>query len=98
MKRQADDLRRAAAEVLTGLADLTGDARFRRAAGIVKGRCAGRPKHDDDDALALVRHLLETRAARSCRAACSLAAAMFCARSHQVPAMRDRLQRKLRQK
>lgn len=91
------DLLGSTSDLLDHLAEGTGDARYRHASGILRGKPAGRPAIDDDAALRLADNLLATGSVTSRRAAC-LTAAKFYASSHQVEAMRDRLQRKLRQK
>lgn len=92
-----DAIRERVAVLLGDLAELTGDGRFRHAAGIVIGRKAGRPACDDAAALRLAHALVASRTARSRRAACTTAAKIY-GKGHAVDAMRDRLQKKMRQK
>jgi hypothetical protein len=91
-------LRGSVADLLDHLAHETGDARYRHARAFLMGKPAGRPGEDDADAMALASSLWSSGLARSRRAACHRAALMYSPNRDQVSAMRDRLQRKLRQK
>lgn len=53
----------AAARLLDAAAERTGDARFRQAAGMLRGRPGGRPLKADDGALTRMAALLEEGAA-----------------------------------
>jgi hypothetical protein len=57
-----------------GIADLTQDPRFRRAAGVLRGKRIGRRAHDDAQALDLARSLLAAGLVRSRTAALRRAA------------------------
>jgi hypothetical protein len=48
-----------------GIAELTGDSRFRRAAGVLRGKRIGRRAVDDSKALELARAYLDAGIARS---------------------------------
>ena len=56
----------------TAALNTTGDDRFARAAGVLRGKRAGRGEIDDTAALAMARRLLETGAASTKSDACSL--------------------------
>jgi hypothetical protein len=81
---------------LEGLADQTGEARFRHAAALVRGDSgAGRPASDDTIALARVAALLGDSPGRSAWSACHSVARRM-APPLQVRAMAERLRRKFR--
>lgn len=90
-------MRLALAEYCDAMSDLTNDGRWRSAAAILCGGRPGRNQVDDSAALAYARALLTSGVASSCHRACSMAAKLF-APSHQIPATRDRLRKKLRTK
>jgi hypothetical protein len=77
------------------LAALTGDPRFRRAAGVLRGKRMGRRAVNDAEALQLVRAFLTAGAARSRSAAICRAAALIAAPG-SVDAAARRLARKFR--
>jgi hypothetical protein len=84
-----------AAVALDLLAQASGDERFARAAGVVRGRHGGRPRINDSAALAQMAALLRDRAAQSVDAA-----AAYVARSmpgqHSPESTAQRLARKYR--
>ena|ERR1700676_187609 len=86
------DLRFAEAARLDQLAAETGDERFRRAAGALRGRRAGRPGLPDDDALAGMASMLKTGEAGSVTEAATMEAISVGGRAVDV----DRLRRKFR--
>jgi hypothetical protein len=81
------------AAVLDGLTDLTGDRRFRRAAGILRGKRIGRRAVDDTQALVLARSLLDAKLVPS-RTAAVKRAALLTAEPHQIESAIRRLLKK----
>lgn len=76
------------------LAAETGDSRFAAAAGMLRGRRAGRPPADDGDPLALAASLLAAGLARSRHDAAKRAAALYFPMT--IKTATARLHRKLR--
>ncbi len=83
---------------LAALADksgaATGDERFARAAGVLRGKPAGRRAVDDAEALAYAEAMLDAGLARSKNAACTQAAIMYSPTSIAIDATRARLLKK----
>ncbi len=67
------------ASACDGIAALTADARFRRAAGILRGKRIGRRAADDGEALEMARAFLKAGLARSKSAAIRRAAVLMAA-------------------
>ena len=88
-------MREALAGYCTAMWELTGDARWRRAAGVLTGAHPGRREVDDEAALRYARGLMSAGVAKSPYRASAIAAELF-APPHQVETCRDRLRRKLR--
>ena len=80
------------------LAEVTGDMRFRLAAGVLRGKRGGRPPIDDLAALAFAESLIDAGLTRSRNAACRRAASMYSAGRDKIDITRARLARKLRRK
>ncbi len=97
MLETVDRVRLVMVGLLQAIGDLFGDARYVSAAGILRGKGAGRKPIDDEKRLALVQSMLNTQVARSIHRACELVAE-FDAPSGQVETVRDRLRRKFRRK
>ncbi len=76
--------------------EATGDERFPRAAGVLRGKPAGRRAVDDTDALAFAESLFDAGLARSRNAACTRAAIMYSPTSIAIDATRARLLKKFR--
>lgn len=93
----SSNVRLALAAYCRTMAELTGDGRWRRAAGVLLGTNVGRREVDDAAALRYARGLMAAGIANSPHRASSMAAQMF-APPHQVETVRDRLRRKLRRK
>ena len=96
-----DDLKSARLRTrLAALADragaATGDERFPRAAGVLRGRPAGRPAADDSEALEFAESLLDAGLVRSKNAACTRSAIMYSPTSLAIDATRARLMKKFR--
>ena len=72
----------------------TGDERFRRAAGVLRGKRAGRRAVDDTEALAFAESLLDAGLVRSKNAACTRSAIMYAPTSIAIDATRARLMKK----
>jgi hypothetical protein len=94
-----DDLKSARLRArLATLADksgaATGDERFRRAAGILRGKRAGRRAVDDSEALAFAESLLDAGLVRSKNDACIRAAVLYSPTSLAIDATRARLMKK----
>ena len=85
-------------EVCEELAAQTGDDRFARAAGVLKGKPAGRPAADDNAALAFAESLFDAGLAKSKNQACKRAASMYSTTGDKTDVIRARLVRKLRRK
>jgi hypothetical protein len=83
------------AAVLEELGELTSDSRFRRAAGVLRGKRIGRAPVNDTEALELARSYLDAGLVRS-RTAAVRRAAMFIAPANQIDTTVRRLQRKFR--
>jgi len=83
---------------LAALADrageATGDERFPRAAGVLRGKPAGRPAADDSEALAFAESLFDAGLVRSKNAACTRAAIMYAPTCLAIDATRARLLKK----
>ena len=62
---ETDHVRTQLASELDRHGERTGDSRFTRAAGVLRGKKAGRPKIDDSAALNMARALYETGVAKS---------------------------------
>jgi len=91
------DRRRArVAEICEELAEATGDDRFARAAGALRGKPAGRPATNDGPALAYARSMLAAGLARSKNRACAKAAAIYARRTVDIDSTRARLMKKLK--
>lgn len=80
------------------LAKATGDTRFAHAAGVLRGKRAGRPATDDDAAIEYAESLMAGGLARSKNHACRRAASMYSKTNAEADATRARLVRKLRRK
>lgn len=92
-----DGLRDANADFLDHLGATFGDGRFMAAAALLRGGMPGRRPVDDATALQYAETVLRVGMAASIHKACEKAAKLY-APPHQVPAMRDRLRKKLRTK
>jgi len=90
-----DDWAARVADACDGIAGLTRDPRFRRAAGILRGKKIGRHAVDDRQALDLARALLTAGLVRS-RTAAIRRAAVLTAPAHQIETAVRRLLRKSR--
>ena len=75
---------------------LTGDPRFARAAGVLRGKRGGPPTLDDAEALEFAEALLTSGAACSINDACVQAAGVFSPTKIEIDATIQRLSRKLR--
>jgi hypothetical protein len=84
-----------AASVLTTLADQTGDRRYARAAGVLRGRTGGRPVKQDYAALERVAALLADGTAASIPQAARFVARAFWGEESSIAAA-GRLERKFR--
>jgi hypothetical protein len=94
-----DDLKSARLRTrLAALADragaATGDERFPRAAGVLRGKPAGRRAVDDRAALELAKSLFDAGLARSKNDACTRAAILYSPTSLAIDATRARLLKK----
>jgi hypothetical protein len=96
--RGRPDLRAIRAAELDRLADESGDARYRRAAGVLRGKPGGRPPCDDGAALGLAESLEAAGIARSRRDACMRAARLHATTRAEVAPMAERLRKKLGRK
>lgn len=92
--RFAERIRRRLADACAEAAELSGDGRFARAAGALRGGRGGRPAADDAEPLALARAYFEGGVVPSRRAACRRAAFLYA----QDRESRDRLTRRLQKK
>ena len=72
----------------------TGDERYRRAAGVLRGKPAGRRAVDDTEALAFAESLLDAGLVRSKNKACIEAAKIYAPTEIAFDAMRARLLKK----
>jgi hypothetical protein len=81
------------ADACDGLAALTEDPRFKRAAGILRGKRIGRRQVDDGQALDLARAFLAAGLVRS-RTAALRRAAVLTAPAHQIDSAVRRLAKK----
>ena len=81
-------------EVCEELLAQTGDDRFARAAGVLRGKQGGRPETDDAAALAFAEALLDAGLASSKNAACVRAATMYSPTRIEFDATRARLAKK----
>jgi len=96
MDDSVDLLRFRVADTLAELATETGDARFKRAAGILRGAMGGAVERDDAALLAEAAELVRTRQARTWNHALRQVARVLpdgCVKSHV-----ERLRRKLRRR
>ncbi len=91
-----DEARARIAALADELAKATGDERFRRAAGVLRGKRAGRRAVDDSEALAFAESLLDAGLVRSKNAACTRSAIMYSPTSLAIDATRARLMKKFR--
>lgn len=82
------------ADACDGIADLTGDARFRRASGVLRGKPMGRRPVDDAQALELARSFIAAGLARSPTDA-ARRAAVLTSPPHQIESTVRRLLKKL---
>ncbi len=71
----------------------TGDERYRRAAGVLRGKPAGRRAVDDTEALAYAKSLFTAGCSKN--SACIQAAIMYSPKPHAFDATKARLLRKL---
>ena len=92
----SDHFRARVADLVDELAEATGDPRFARAAGVLRGKQGGRPETDDTKALEFVEDLLTSEAAGSIHDACTQAAIIFSPTDVEIDATIQRLSRKLR--
>jgi hypothetical protein len=93
----SDHFRARVADLVDELAEATGDSRFARAAGVLRGKQGGRPETDDAKALDFAKDLLTSGAARSINDACVKAATiLFSPTDIKIDATIQRLSRKLR--
>lgn len=87
---------------LAALADksgeATGDERFRRAAGVLRGKQAGRRAVDDSEALEFAESLFDAGLVNSRNAACTRAAVLYSPTSFAIDATRARLMKKFGRK
>lgn len=90
-----DGFRASLLHILDGLADITGDGTFRRAAAALRGHRPGRRSVDDTQALTLVRSLLADGSYPSRYAACRYVAELISAPQY-MHATAARLMRKSR--
>ncbi len=93
-----DRFRARIAELSDELAEATGDTRFAHAAGILRGKPAGRPATDDRAALAYAEAILDAGLVGSRNAACTHAAIMYSATNIAIDATRARLMKKFKRK
>ncbi len=89
-----DEARARIAALADELAKATGDERFRRAAGVLRGKQAGRRAVDDTEALAFAESLLDAGLVRSKNDACIRAAVLYSPTSLAIDATRARLMKK----
>ena len=89
-----DEARARIAALADELAKATGDERFRRAAGVLRGKQAGRRAVDDSEALAYAESLFDAGLVRSRNAACTRAAIIYSPTSIAIDATRARLMKK----
>ncbi len=89
-------LRDSLATLADRLGEATGDERFPRAAGVLRGKQAGRRAVDDSEALAFAESLLDAGLVRSKNAACTRSAIMYSPTSLAIDATRARLLKKFR--
>ena len=92
----SDHFRARVADLVDELAEATGDSRFARAAGVLRGKQGGRPETDDDKALDFAKALITSGAARSINDACTKAAILFSPTHIEIDATIQRLSRKWR--
>jgi hypothetical protein len=85
-------------EVCEELLAQTGDDRFARAAGVLRGKPGGRPEKDDEAALAYAESLFEAGFEPSKNAACVRAATMYSPTRIEIDATRARLAKKFGRK
>jgi len=93
--KNMDKRREQLAAELTKLGRESGDARFKRAAGILRGAQAGRPAADDDAPLRFALNLLANGAEKSMNAAAWYAADCYALGPTERAKMQRRLRRKL---
>ena len=89
-----DEARARVAALADELAKATGDTRFAHAAGVLRGKRAGRPATDDTAALEYAESLLAAGLVRSKNAACTRAAVLYSPTSLAIDATRARLMKK----
>jgi len=90
---KSDRLRARIAKLMDKEGADNGDERFRRAAGVLRGKRAGRPAVDDTEALAYAVDLVNGGCSRN--NACIQVAIMYSPKPHAFDATKARLLRKL---